>query len=47
MDVRIWAKYSYTNANKYDRETCSGQQTLWYDFENGLVGWKYILTVNG
>lgn len=47
MDVRIWAKYSYTNANKYDRETGSGQQTLWYDFENGLVSWKYILIVNG
>ena len=47
MDVRIWSKYSYTRSGMYNRETGEGQQSLWYDFDPSLTGWKYILTING
>lgn len=45
LKARLYVKMANRGDDApYDRETKSGNQSVWYDFYNG--GWKYTVTVN-
>jgi len=45
-EMRLFANMKYNTNNFYDRETKTGDQSIWYDYKESEAGAKHILKVN-